>query len=110
MKDARAPIEAMLDALQRIERYSSGGEALFRSDAMTQDAIIKNLIVLGEAAKRLPATFRNQHAQIPWKRIAGLRDVLVHQFDGIRIDDVWDATQTPASQIKRELELILTST
>jgi uncharacterized protein with HEPN domain len=61
----------------------------FLRDVKTQSAILHQLLVIGEAVKRLSDAFRLQHPQIPWIRIAGMRDKLIHQYDAVDLDEVW---------------------
>ena len=61
----------------------------FLRDVKTQSAILHQLLVVGEAVKRLSDDFRLQHPQIPWTRIAGMRDKLIHQYDAVDLDEVW---------------------
>jgi uncharacterized protein with HEPN domain len=61
-------------------------------DVKTQSAILHQLLVVGEAVKRLSEDFRSQHPQIPWIRIAGMRDKLIHQYDAVDLDEVWKTT------------------
>jgi uncharacterized protein with HEPN domain len=64
----------------------------FLRDVKTQSAILHQLLVIGEAVKRLSEDFRNRHPQIPWIRIAGMRDKLIHQYDAVDLDEVWKTT------------------
>jgi uncharacterized protein with HEPN domain len=61
----------------------------FLRDAKTQSAILHQLLVIGEAAKRLSVDFRARHTEIPWVRIAGMRDKLIHAYDAVDLDEVW---------------------
>jgi uncharacterized protein with HEPN domain len=65
---------------------------VFLRDVKTQSAILHQLLVVGEAVKRLSEDFRSQHPQIPWIRIAGMRDKLIHQYDAVDLDEVWKTT------------------
>jgi uncharacterized protein with HEPN domain len=62
----------------------------FLRDIKTQSAILHQLLVIGEAVKRLSEEFRGRHPQIPWVRIAGMRDKLIHQYDAVDLDEVWE--------------------
>ena len=65
------------------------GEAEFVASSRDQDAVVRQLTVLGEAAKRVSADFRNEHPEIPWKKISGLRDVIVHDYFHVNLEKVW---------------------
>ena len=69
--------------------YVSGGREAFLADTMIQDAVIRNLEVIGEAVKNLSSELRVQHPDVPWTRIAGMRDVLIHEYFGVRVETVW---------------------
>ncbi|OGI47693.1 MAG: hypothetical protein A2151_02885 [Candidatus Muproteobacteria bacterium RBG_16_65_34] len=78
------------EAMHRISRYTSGLTfEQFLKDAKTQDAVIRNLEVIGEATKKLTAHLRKSAHQIPWKDLAGVRDKLIHHYFGINYEIVW---------------------
>lgn len=77
------------DSLLRILEYAEVEEPEFMKDARTQDAVLRRLEIVGEAVKRLPDSFRNQHPHVPWKRIAAFRDVAIHHYDRVDLDRVW---------------------
>ena len=66
----------------------------FLADAKTQSAVLHQLLVIGEATKRLSEGFRNQQVAIPWKAIARMRDVLIHHYDTVDLDEVWKTATT----------------
>ena len=72
-----------------------------------QDAVIRNLEVIGEAIKSVPTEVRDRYANIPWQRIAGLRDMLIHHYFGIDVDIVWDIVQNKIPELKIQIEGIL---
>lgn len=90
MKDDRLYLGHIAEAIDRILDYAAAGEESFRSDLKTQDAIIRNFQVMGEAVKNVSAETRAAHPEVPWKDIAGMRDRVVHDYFGVSLDIVWD--------------------
>ncbi len=97
----------ILERLQRIRNFAQAGEAAFLESVMMQDAIIRNFEVMGEATKRLTTELRQQHPQVAWRRIAGFRDVLIHNYGEIRLDAVWTAIATELPALETQLLEIL---
>ena len=84
----------MLTAAQKVRGYVAGlDEAQFLASSRDQDAVLRQLTVLGEAAKRVSQEFRADHPEIPWRQIAGLRDVVVHDYLLVDLEEVWRITQ-----------------
>jgi uncharacterized protein with HEPN domain len=93
-KDPRVYLVHILEAGDRILRYTAGGPDRFRSETLIQDAVIRNFEVIGEASKRVPDSFRAAHAAIPWRSLSGFRDVLSHQYEGVSVERLWAAIET----------------
>ncbi len=92
------------EALQRIETYAAGMTyEAFTADIKTQDAIIRNLEILGEAAKNLSEDIRARHPAVPWKSMAGARDRLIHHYFGVNLDIVWQIVSVELPQVARQL-------
>jgi uncharacterized protein with HEPN domain len=79
---------------------SGRSQADFAGDRLLQAAVERKLSVIGEAVKRLSAEFRSTHCEMPWQQIAGLRDVLVHEYDEVRSDDLWHVATTELPALK----------
>ena len=79
----------------------------FMSDIRTQSAVLYKIIILGEAVKRLSQDFRSQHSEIPWSAIAGMRDKLVHDYDGVDLERVWLTVKTYIPEFLEMIEPLL---
>jgi uncharacterized protein with HEPN domain len=97
----------ILDAIEKIGTYVSVGHDVFVSTSHWQDAVIRQLEIIGEATKRLSKQLCSQHPEVPWRRIAGLRDVLIHDYMGVDIKAVWEITQKHLSGLKKSIQEIL---
>ena len=95
------------DALARVMEYGRVGEAQFMQDVRTQDAILRRLEIVGEATKRLPATFRDAHPHVPWKRIAGFRDVVIHHYDKVDLHTVWRLVEHDVPVLLEQVKRLL---
>jgi uncharacterized protein with HEPN domain len=85
-RDYKVYLEDILEAAARINNYTSGlSKDQFKADDKTLDAVIRNLEVIGEAAKKVPKGVRKKAPEVDWKRIAGLRDILIHEYFGVPI-------------------------
>ena len=107
MKNAAVFLQHIQDAIARIEAYTVAGRRAFLSDTMVQDAVIRNLEVIGEAVRNLPLELRRQHPTIPWRSITALRNVLIHEYFGVDIDIVWRVVERRLPTLKRHVVLML---
>lgn len=97
----------ILDAIARIETYAAVGRERFFVETHWQDAVIRQLQIVGEATKRISPQLRNQHPDIEWRRVTGVRDVLIHNYDDVDLSIVWEASQVAIPDLKRKIEGIL---
>lgn len=79
----------------------------FLEDEMRVDAVVPNLEIIGEAAGRIPPETRHEYSHIPWKRIVGLRNILIHEYFGIDMDIVWDIIENYLLDLELETRKIL---
>jgi len=107
--DDHAYLQHIRDAIDRIRGYVEAGEQAFLSDSKTQDAVIRNLEIIGEAVKGLSVDLKNTNADIPWKRIAGMRDQLIHGYFGVSIDLVWGVVANEIPALKTKVEQLLSN-
>jgi uncharacterized protein with HEPN domain len=106
-KDLSIYLLHIRDALDSIALYTRGGEKVFLAEPLIQDAVIYKLAVIGEAVKRLPPAFRDRHPDIPWKRIAGMRDVVIHEYDQTELPRIWNVVQRDAPKLRRAIGRML---
>lgn len=110
MNDPAIRLRHALDAIGRVERYTKkGGKARFLTNPMVQDAVIRNLEIIGEALGRIPATYRNAHPGIPWQKITALRNVLIHEYFGVDVKIVWEVVEKRLPGLRRSLSGLLKS-
>jgi len=82
-------------------------EGAFHSDLKTQSAILHQLLIMGEAVKRLSSSFRDKHPEIDWKGMAGLRDILIHAYDTVDLDLVWEIADGQIPELLRKIAPLL---
>ncbi len=98
----------ILDSIHLIEDYAEKlSEPEFYKNRSLQDAIIRRLEIIGEAVKNLPATFKSKHPDIPWKNIAGMRDILIHEYFDVDLVLTWRVVKQEIPLIKKKLTLIM---
>ncbi len=107
MKPARdeATILDMVQAARLVATWTRDlDKGAFLADRKTQSAVERQLEILGEAAKRLSPEYRERHPHVPWRRIAGLRDVLIHRYDNVDPNIVWETIDVALPELLRLLE------
>ncbi|MBI5087086.1 MAG: DUF86 domain-containing protein [Acidobacteria bacterium] len=107
MKDDRLYLHHMLERCHRISRFIGSGRDAFMASDETQDAVIRNVEVIGEAAKRVSASTRNHLGSVDWKAICGMRDVLIHDYIGVDLDEVWNVAFFRIPELQSALEQFL---
>lgn len=93
----------MLDCIDAVAEYCRDGRDVFLTDRKTVDAVVRNFEVLGEAAKRIPEAVRNRAPDIPWRRIAGFRDVLIHQYEIVDPVEIWAVVERDLPGLRKAL-------
>ena len=103
-KDIAVFIDHILSSIELIELYAANQtKETFLNSPQLQDSVVRRLEILGEAVKNIPDEFRDQHPNIPWKKIAGMRDMLIHQYFGIDFRLTWKVVEKDIPEIKKML-------
>lgn len=107
-KDDHVFLKHILDSISMIEQFLDDiTREDFEEDAKSQEAVVRRLEVIGEAAKHVPQLLREKYTSIPWKEIAGMRDKLIHHYFGVNLGTVWTTVKEDLPKLKEEIENIL---
>ncbi|MFH1361574.1 MAG: DUF86 domain-containing protein [bacterium] len=108
-RDLNVYLSDILESIVLIEGYTKGvSEDKYCTNQQLQDSVVRRLEIIGEAVKQIDDDFRSKHPEVPWKKIAGLRDVLIHEYFGVNPFRVWAALQNDLPQLKKEISAIIT--
>ena len=103
-RDFEVYLEDILQAIAKTRSYVAGETRVsLAQDSMRIDAVIRNLEIIGEAAKMIPESIRIEYPNVEWKKIAGLRDILAHHYFEVDLDIVWDIVQNKLPELERDL-------
>ena len=107
-KDNRVYLEHILDAITQIKTYLKDLDyKAFNNSRLIQDAVIRELEIIGEATKNLSENIRKKDPNIPWRDIAGMRDKLIHGYMGVNIDDVWKTANEEVIDLEKQLKELI---
>ncbi len=104
MKDERVYLLHAIEAIDAILSYTADGRDAFFADRKTQDAVIRNIEIIGQAVKGISDKTRTFESAVPWRQIAGMRDKLIHEYFGVDLNLVWDVVERKLPVLRPQLE------
>ncbi len=103
-------LQDILESIEHIQRFLDGvSEDEFYNNVEKQDAVLRRLEIIGEAVKHLPEKIREDHPDIPWRQIAGMRDIIIHEYFGITLEMIWIVATDDILDLKAKVEEIIDS-
>jgi uncharacterized protein with HEPN domain len=107
-RDWRLRLEDIIDAISKIERYVSGmGFEMFESDERTIDAVLRNMEIIGEAARYVPTGVEDSYIEIPWSKMRGIRNVVAHEYFGVSLPIIWRTLKEDLPPLVPQLRQVL---
>ncbi len=107
-RDYKIYLRDIIECIEKIQDYTAGLSSVdFCNDGKTIDAVIRNLEIIGEAARRLPEEFRIKFPDVEWRRIVSLRNILIHEYPGIDLETIWDIVENKLSSLEKQVNKIL---
>lgn len=103
----RLYLSNIYEAILKIEDYTQSGQEAFMSTSIIQDAVIRNFEIIGEATKRLSDEIRQENTDIHWRQMAGLRDVLIHDYMQVKLPRVWEIIEQALPTLKQRVKALL---
>ena len=106
-RDYKVYLQDVLEAVQKVRQFTAGFTLhTFSQDAKTLDAVVRNLEIIGEAVKHLPEDIRSGYPGLDWKKIAGLRDILIHEYFGVNVEVIWDVVQHKLPELEKAVRAL----
>jgi len=109
-REYKVYLRDILEAIGRIERYTEHMNFEdFSNNELIQDGVIRNLEIIGEAVKYLPDDIKKDYPEVEWRKIAGLRDILIHAYFGVDLEIIWDIVKNKVPELKEIVRKILSN-
>lgn len=103
-RDLRLYLDDILESIDKIKEYTDNiSEGQFLSNTQIQDAVLRRLEIIGEAVKHIPKRVRDRYTHIPWQKIAGARDILIHEYFGVRLMNAWNVVREDLDELRASM-------
>ncbi len=110
IRDARLYLDDILDSINLINQYLEGvTEEQFHISKEKQDSVVRRIEIIGEATKSVPNEFKEQNPHIPWQKMAGMRNILIHEYFGINLVTVWKTAKEFIPSLKKDIQSLISS-
>ena len=104
MRDHKLYFDDIYEAIVKVEKYTAGLTFVkFQKNSLVVDGVVRNLEIIGEASKRIPSRVKSESFDIEWKKIAGLRDILAHEYFGVDLEVLWDIVKNKLPDLKKKM-------
>jgi uncharacterized protein with HEPN domain len=107
VRDDRARLLDVREAIERMEKHTAAGREAFDRDELVQTWVVRHLEIIGEAVRGLSQDLRDRHSAVPWAEIVALRNILAHHYFGIDLDAAWRVVERDLPELKRNVDAIL---
>lgn len=107
-RDVKVYVADVLESIEKILEYKKDiSKEIFFDNTQLQDSVLRRLEIIGEAVKNIPQDFKDKYPNIEWKKIAGMRDIIIHEYFGVKMDRVWKVINEDILELKNNMEKIM---